>query len=252
MARNLSLIFKKVPERMPVAGEHLAVEDIGYDELSASKGGIVTENLYASLDPYLRGLMHGSTPNSYTAGLQEGFPVQTQSIAKVIQSDNPDVKEGSTIIAMLPVQEYSVLDAETVKAIGVRSLDLENGPKDIRDLLGALGAPGLTAYSSFYCIGKPKKGEMIFISSAAGAVGQIVGQLAKREGLKVVGSAGSDEKCKLCVEKLGFDECWNYKTTSPADALDKYCPDGKSTHSLYTLTLLNMSRHRHLLRQCWR
>jgi NADPH-dependent curcumin reductase CurA len=232
MAPNLSLTFKKVPIGLPVVGENLEVEDVGYDPSSVPKGSIITENLYASFDPYLRGRMRGSTVKSYTAGFQEGSPVQSQSLAKVIKSDNPAFKEGSTIIGMLPVQQYSVLDAESVKATGIRTLDLENGPKDIRDYLGALGGPGLTAYSSLYEIGKPKKGEMIFISSAAGAVGQIVGQLAKREGLKVVGSAGSDEKCKLCVEKLGFDECWNYKKISAAEALDKYCPDGEALFPL--------------------
>ena len=247
MAPNLSLTFKKVPEGMPIPGEHIAVEDIGYDGSSVPKGGIVTENLYASFDPYLRGRMRPSSVKSYTASFQPGSPIQSQSIAKVIKSDNPDIKEGSTIIAMLPVQEYSVLDAETVKAIRLRTLDLENGPKDVRDFLGALGGPGLTAYSSLYDIGKPKKGEVIFISSAAGAVGQIVGQLAKREGLKVIGSAGSDEKCKLCVEKLGFDECWNYKKISAGKALDKYCPNGKFEYVLFSPSSLILPRHRHLL-----
>jgi NADPH-dependent curcumin reductase CurA len=228
MAPNLSLTFKKIPKGMPIIGEDLAVEDIGYDASSVPKGGIITENLYASFDPYLRGRMRGSTVKSYTAGFVEGNPIQTQIIAKVIKSDHADIKEGSMVMGMLPVQEYSVLDAETLKSTGLRPLDLANGPKDIRDYLGALGGPGLTAYSSLYAIGKPKKGEVIFISSAAGAVGQIVGQLAKREGLKVIGSAGSDEKCKLCVEKLGFDECWNYKKISAGEALDKYCPDGET------------------------
>lgn len=227
MAPNLSLTFKKVPVGLPVAGEDLEVENIGYDASSVPKGGIITQNLYASFDPYLRGRMRGSTVKSYTAGFQEGSPVQSQSLATVIKSDNPDIKEGSTVIGMLPVQEYSVLDAQTVKATGIRPVDVANGPKDIRDFLGALGGPGLTAYSSLYDIGKPKKGEVIFISSAAGAVGQIVGQLAKREGLRVIGSAGSDEKCRLCVERLGFDECWNYKTMGAGEALDKYCPDGE-------------------------
>ena len=229
MAPNLSLTFKKVPVGMPIAGQDIAVEDIGFDEAnSPPKGGIITENLYCSFDPYLRGRMRGTSNKSYVGGFVEGKPISTQTLAKILKSDHPDFKEGTTIIAMLPVQQYSVLEAETIKNSMIRPLDLESGPKDIRNWLGALGMPGLTAYSSLYAIGKPKKGEVIFISSAAGAVGQIVGQLAKREGLKVIGSAGSDEKCKLCVEQLGFDECWNYKKTSAAEALDKYCPDGKS------------------------
>jgi NADPH-dependent curcumin reductase CurA len=247
MAPNLSLTFKKVPQGWPIIGEDIAVEDIGYDASTLPPGGIITENLYASFDPYLRGRMRGSSEKSYVGGFKEGHPIQTGSIAKVIKSDNPDIKEGSTIMGMLSVQEYSVLDAETVKHIMLRPLDLTS-TKDPRDFLGALGMPGLTAYSSFYGIGKPKKGETIFISSAAGAVGQIVGQLAKREGLKVVGSAGSDQKCKLCVEKLGFDECWNYKSVKAGEALGRYCPDGKNENFVDHGRLLKLSRHRYLLR----
>lgn len=228
MAPNLSLTFKKVPFGMPIAGQDLEVEDIGFDPASeAPTGGIVTENLYASFDPYLRGRMRGTSNKSYIGGFVEGTPIQSFGLAKVLKSSDPDIKVGSTMMGIIPVQQYSTLDAETVKGFNFQPLDVENGPKDPRDWLGALGMPGLTAYSSFYAIGKPKKGEMIFISSAAGAVGQIVGQLAKREGLRVVGSAGSDEKCQLCVEKLGFDECWNYKKMEAGEALDKYCPDGK-------------------------
>jgi NADPH-dependent curcumin reductase CurA len=92
--------------------------------------------------------------------------------------------------------------------------------------VGALGMPGMTAYSSLYEIGKPKKGETIFISAASGAVGQIVGQLAKREGLFVVGSAGSDDKVKYLVDTLHFDAAFNYKKEKPLEALSKYCPKG--------------------------
>ncbi|KAJ5146899.1 hypothetical protein N7526_000251 [Penicillium atrosanguineum] len=86
--------------------------------------------------------------------------------------------------------------------------------------------PGLTAYSSLYEIGKPKKGETIFVSAASGAVGQIVGQLAKHEGLKVIGSVGSDDKLEYITKTLGFDGGFNYKTEKPADALARLTPQG--------------------------
>lgn len=92
--------------------------------------------------------------------------------------------------------------------------------------LGALGMPGLTAYSSLYEIGKPKKGETIFVSAASGAVGQLVGQLAKHEGLKVIGSVGSDEKLEYITKDLGFDGGFNYKKEKPADALARLAPQG--------------------------
>jgi NADPH-dependent curcumin reductase CurA len=86
--------------------------------------------------------------------------------------------------------------------------------------------PGLTAYSSYYKIGQPKKGETIFISAASGAVGQVVGQLAKHDGLRVIGSAGSDAKVDFLTKELKFDAAFNYKTTKPGDALAKYAPEG--------------------------
>ena len=86
--------------------------------------------------------------------------------------------------------------------------------------------PGLTAYSSFYAIGEPKKGETIFISAASGAVGQIVGQLAKHEGLKVIGSVGSDKKLEFIKQELSFDEGFNYKTEKPSEALKRLAPKG--------------------------
>lgn len=109
---------------------------------------------------------------------------------------------------------------------GIRLLQNPLGLEDIRDFLGALGMPGLTAYSSLYEIGKPQKGETIFVSAASGAVGQIVGQLAKHEGLRVIGSVGSDEKLEFIIKDLGFDAGFNYKTEKPSDALNRLAPEG--------------------------
>jgi len=97
---------------------------------------------------------------------------------------------------------------------------------DIAHYIGALGMPGLTAYSSFYEIGKPKKGETIFISAASGAVGQIVLQLAKHEGLTVIGSVGDDQKLEYLQKELGCDKAFNYKKEKTADALARLAPDG--------------------------
>lgn len=97
---------------------------------------------------------------------------------------------------------------------------------DPKIYLGALGMPGLTAYSSLYSIGQPVRGETIFISAASGAVGQVVGQLAKREGLKVIGSVGSEEKLKFITEELDFDGGFNYKKEKPGEALKRLVPGG--------------------------
>ncbi|KAI1770543.1 hypothetical protein F4818DRAFT_259262 [Hypoxylon cercidicola] len=105
-------------------------------------------------------------------------------------------------------------------------LAVEDRPIDLAMFLGPLGMPGLTAYAGLHKIGKPKKGETVFVSSAAGAVGQVVGQIAKSEGLKVVGSVGSDEKLDYIIKELGFDGGFNYKKESPFDALPRIAPEG--------------------------
>ena len=121
------------------------------------------------------------------------------------------------------IEEYSAIPAEALKY-----LEKLDNPYNLDPAIyvGALGMPGLTAYSSFYEIGQPKKGETIFISAASGAVGQLVGQLAKHEGLTVIGSVGSDEKLSFIEKELGFDGGFNYKKEKPADALKRLAPKG--------------------------
>lgn len=223
--KNLSFIFKKAPTGFPVAGEHIAVEDRGYDPSATPPvGGVVTQNLYASFDPYMRGVMQ-PPKGHYAAAYTPDEPIPSFCVSRVLRSDHEAYHEGDLFVApQIPVQQYSSLSRETVDS--GRKIDPASGLKDLRNYLGPLGMPGLTAYSSLYEIGKPKKGEVIFISSAAGAVGQLVGQLAKHEGLTVVGSVGSDEKLRLITEELGFDNGFNYKKEKPLDALGRLCPDG--------------------------
>jgi NADPH-dependent curcumin reductase CurA len=128
------------------------------------------------------------------------------------------------VIGNADFSEYQSIPAERAsKGQAEGGFDVLSNPfgLDEKLFLGALGMSGLTAYSSFYEIGKPKKGEMIFISAASGAVGQIVGQLAKREGLTVIGSVGNDAKLKYITTELGFDGGFNYKNEKPAAALKR-------------------------------
>ena len=125
---------------------------------------------------------------------------------------------------MLPTEDYSAVNAEIANNMCRK---LENPYNlDPRLFIGALGMPGLTAYSSFYSIGQQKKGETIFVSAASGAVGQIVGQLAKHEGLIVIGSVGTDEKLDFIKKELKFDEGFNYKKEKTSDALARLAPNG--------------------------
>ncbi|GAB7344209.1 hypothetical protein MBLNU457_2100t1 [Dothideomycetes sp. NU457] len=226
MVSNKSLVFKAVPSGYPVPGKDLIVEESQFDEnQSAPSGGLTLKYNHFSFDPYMRGRMRPAEVKSYAPAFDLGKPITSRGIATVLKSDNDKYKSGDLVIAnMVSVQEYAALNKDTVDAV---IQPLENPHKiDPKVFLGALGMPGLTAYSSLYDIGKPKKGEVIFISSAAGAVGQLVGQIAKHEGLKVIGSAGEDEKIEFITKELGFDAAFNYKKEKTSDALKRLAPEG--------------------------
>ena len=225
MVENKGLIFKKVPTGWPVPGEHLAIETRDFDpEASPPKGGITTKNYYVSFDPYQRGRMRNSEQKSYSPPYELGKPITNNAVSKVLKSDSPKFKVGDLVTGMIGTEEYSTVPAQVANSM-VRKLENPYN-LDPKLFIGALGMPGLTAYSSFYAIGKPQKGETIFISAASGAVGQIVGQLAKHEGLTVIGSVGSDKKLEFIIKELGFDAGFNYKEEAPGEALKRLAPKG--------------------------
>ncbi|KAL2126935.1 hypothetical protein VTI74DRAFT_11594 [Chaetomium olivicolor] len=226
MTTNKTLVFKKIPTAAPVAGEHLVVEDRGFDPSAAPPpGGLTLSILYASYDPYLRGKMRPAHIKSYSPAIPLNDPVANACVARVLKSDCPQYKEGDLVVGLLPIAEYAAVTKEELRRIHAK-IDNPHGLKDLALFLGPLGMPGLTGWSSLHEIGKPKKGETIFISSAAGAVGQVVGQIAKREGLKVIGSVGSDDKLEFIIKELGFDGGFNYKKEKPRDALKRLAPEG--------------------------
>ncbi|KAK2739087.1 hypothetical protein FQN55_009620 [Onygenales sp. PD_40] len=225
MSQNRALVYSKHPTGYPVAGEHLILENIPFDPSApAPENGITVQSLYTSLDPYMRGRMRDPSIKSYTPALDLHKPVGSRTIAKVLKSNSSRFKSGDFVVGFLPIQEYVAVPEALMAA--VKPLENPLGIEDIRVFLGPLGMPGVTAYSSLYEIGKPKKGETIFISAASGAVGQVVGQLAKHEGLKVIGSVGSDDKLEYIINGLGFDGGFNYKKEKPADALKRLAPQG--------------------------
>ncbi|GKV29036.1 hypothetical protein SLEP1_g38009 [Rubroshorea leprosula] len=187
---------------------------IGKVKLKAPKGSgaFLVKNLYLSCDPYMRGRMrdfHGS----YISPFVPGQPIQGFGVAKVVDSDNPDFKPGDMVAGITGWEEYSLID----KTLQLRKIQPDSDiPLSYH--VGLLGMPGFTAYAGFYEVCSPKKGEHVFVSAASGAVGQLVGQLAKLHGCYVVGSAGSSEKVDLLKNKLGFDEAFNYKEETDLDA----------------------------------
>lgn len=223
MTTNKTLVYKKVPKGFPVAGEHLVVEKREIDLNDVPKGGLLVQVQYASFDPYLRPKMRDPSIKSYAPAFELDEPIVNDTVAKVLKSDSPDFKEGDVIKVFGPIAEYATIADPKAQ----RALKVQNPHNlDLSVFTGALGMPGLTAWSSLYKIGKPKKGETIFVSSAAGAVGQLVGQIAKKEGLTVIGSVGSEEKLDFITKELGFDAGFNYKKETPEEALKRLAPNG--------------------------
>ncbi|KAJ3678128.1 hypothetical protein LUZ60_001931 [Juncus effusus] len=185
-----------------------------------AKGAVLVKNLYLSCDPFMRGRMLGKH-DSYIPPFQPGSPIEGFGVCKVVESSHPDFSKGDLVSGMTSWEEYSLI-RETNK---LRKIDSNEFPLSYH--VGLLGMPGFTAYAGFYEVCKPKKGETVFVSAASGAVGQIVGQLAKLFGCYVVGSAGSQQKIELLKNKLGFDDAFNYKEESDLVAtLKRYFPQG--------------------------
>lgn len=226
MVSNKAFIFKKVPTHAPVPGEHLTIETHEFDlTQEPPSGGAVVRGLYFSLDPYMRGRMHGPEIKSYAPPYQLDKPVAAYALVQIIKSDHPKVAAGQVVFGRFDVAEYSVADKDALDWDQTAPIENTYGVP-LSNFLGILGMTGMTAYSSLYEIGKPKRGETIFVSSAAGAVGQIVGQIAKHEGLRVVGSVGDDAKLDFILNDLGFDAGWNYKKEKAGDALKRLAPEG--------------------------
>lgn len=225
MPSNRAFVFNKVPSGLPVIGEHISIQAASYNsEGACPENGVFLKSLYASIDPYQRSRMREAHVKSYQPPLEPGEPLTARSIAEVLRSNHSLFRPGDIVVGPSPIQEYVALSGDLVPRL--RQLDNPLGIEDIRVYLGALGVPGITAYGGLYEIGKPKRGEKIFISAASGAVGQMVGQLARLEGLHTIGSVGSDEKLNFIKSTLGFDAGFNYKRESPAQALSRLAPEG--------------------------
>lgn len=182
------------------------------------EGEVLLKSEYVSVDPYLRGRM--SDAPSYIAPFEVGKPIESGIIAEVIASKADNFSKGDHVSGALLWKETQVANAK-----GLMKVDPDKAP--LSAYLGILGMTGLTAYLGLTEIGKPKEGETLLVSGAAGAVGSVVGQIGKILGLKVVGIAGTDEKVDLLKSKFGFDEGINYNTTeNMREAIAKACPDG--------------------------
>jgi NADPH-dependent curcumin reductase CurA len=180
-------------------------------------GEILTRTVYLSLDPYMRGRISGV--KSYAKGVDPGELMVGGTVGEVLESKFPALKPGDYVQNFDGWQTHGVS-----KGAIARKLDPAQAP--ISTALGVLGMPGMTAYVGLLDIGQPKPGETVVVSAASGAVGAVVGQIAKRKGCRAVGIAGSKDKCDYVVSELGFDACVNYKTDALGAALAAACPKG--------------------------
>ncbi|MYL58211.1 NADP-dependent oxidoreductase [Virgibacillus halodenitrificans] len=183
----------------------------------ANDGQVLLKTLYVSVDPYMRGRM--SDRDSYIEPFQVGEPLAGGVVAQVVESKTDQLEKGDIVRGNLPFQEYLVVQPDTVSKVNTNGLNPSVA-------LGALGMPGLTAYFGMMHIGEPKKDETVVVSGAAGAVGQIAGQLAKKAGARVVGIVGSEKKAAYITEELGYDAAVEYKKGDVKQQLKEACPNG--------------------------
>ena len=209
------IVLKSRPVGVPNP-QNFETQTIEIAELT--KGMVRLKAHTFSVDPYLRGRM--SDAKSYIAPFAVGEPIMGGGVALVTESKAEGLKAGDFVLGMFPWQKEMVVDA-----IGLQAVDAKIAP--LSYYLGVLGMPGLTAYFGLLDIGKPQKGETVVVSGAAGAVGLVVGQVAKIKGCRVVGITGDQSKVDYLINEVGFDAAVNYKTeTNLAGALAAACPDG--------------------------
>ena len=180
-------------------------------------GEVVLQMLWLSLDPYMRGRMNED--RSYAAPTPLGAPLPCEGIARVLVSNDPGLAPGDQVLVHDFWRDHAVR-----MAADCRKLDPAQGP--VQTVLGVRGMPGLTAYTGLKHIGQPKPGETVVLGAATGAVGSVVGQIARLQGARVVGVAGGAEKCRHAVEELGFDACLDRHAPGLAARLAEACPDG--------------------------
>ncbi|MGI4749785.1 MAG: NADP-dependent oxidoreductase [Janthinobacterium lividum] len=208
------IVLAKRPEGLPTR-ENFRLEEIDLPELK--DGQLLLEAQYISPDPYLRGRMNESPIPG--AAFELNKPFVGAVVAKVSASKTADFKAGDMVSGNLPWATAIIAEAKQLQKIDTSEIPASA-------YVGFLGMTGLTGYFGLLDVGKPKKGETVVISGAAGAIGTIIGQIAKLKECRVIGLAGSDEKVKLLKAEFGYDEVINYKTENISEALKAACPKG--------------------------
>lgn len=221
VAMNKQVVLASRPNGIPTLDNFKIIDT----PIPALKDGeVLLKTLYFSLDPYMRPRMN-ETKGSYIDCFQLNAPLDGAAVCMIEESKCDDLKPGDMVLSTTGWQTHAVcsgkLGDQTSMDMSLFKISSEVKPSLY---LGALGMPGLTAHYGLLAIGQPKPGETVVVSAATGAVGAMVGQLAKMKGCRVVGIAGGPAKCQYALQELGYDACIDYKTTSFAQDLKKACP----------------------------
>lgn len=219
MAMRRSVVLRRRPQGEPVPEDFEVIEDA---IPTPAEGEIVTRTIYLSLDPYMRGRL--SEAKSYAKPVAIGEVMTGETVGEVVASAHPDYAPGDIVVGPRGWSTHCV--SAGTSAWGAALSKLRKGEAKLSYYLGILGMPGVTAYSGMTDIGQPKAGETVVVSAASGAVGSVVGQLAKRAGARAVGIAGGADKCRFVREELGFDDCIDHRAPDLRKALAAACPKG--------------------------
>jgi NADPH-dependent curcumin reductase CurA len=204
---NRQWVLKSRPDGMPTEADFELIES---PIPSPEYGQVLIKSLWNSMDPYMRGRITSSPI---------GGVIESEAVGRVMESRLDGIKAGDIVRGRIGWQEYGLLDVTSANPVNP-----DYGP--ISTSIGVLGMPGLTAYFGLLDVCEPKPGDTVVVSSASGAVGAVVGQIAKIGGCRVIGIAGSDEKVSYVVDELGFDAGINYKAENVSEALGVVAPDG--------------------------
>jgi NADPH-dependent curcumin reductase CurA len=211
---NRQVLLKSRPEGAPGL-DHFQLTEGPIP--APGEGEVLVRTLYLSLDPYMRGRM--SAAKSYAKPAAVGQPMVGGTVGEIVTSRNPKYAVGDVVLGYGGWQDYALSSGA-----GLRKLDPAAAP--VSTALGVLGMPGMTAYVGLLEIGQPKPGETVVVAAASGAVGSVVGQIAKIKGCRAVGIAGGAEKCRFVTGELGFDACVDHRAPDFAKQLDAACPNG--------------------------
>lgn len=211
---NHQVILVNRPKGMPILAD---LKFIASPIPEPKDGQLLLKVTYLSLDPYMRGKMNEG--KSYTTPLNIGDVITGQSVCRVEKSQHKNFKIGDLVTAFTGWQEYAVINGDSAQAISPAL------PKPTY-ALGVFGMPGFTAYDGLLHIGIPKAGETVAVAAATGAVGSLVGQIAKIKGCHAIGIAGGKEKCDFAVKELGFDACIDHRAAHFPELLKAACPNG--------------------------